>query len=128
MGEEYVMYILINNELKMQKGKIAAQACHSACNVTRILERQRPKDTRYNKWIKTGEAKIVLKSTYQEMVDLIEQYEIDLKIKRYSSELWCAYTRDFGCTQVPKDSLTCIAFCPVLKRLAPKQLRKMKLL
>ena len=33
--DEYVMYVLVNNDLKMGKGKIASQCMHSACRVTR---------------------------------------------------------------------------------------------
>ena len=37
-NDESVMYIIVNNDLKMDKGKIAGQTCHSACRVTRIIE------------------------------------------------------------------------------------------
>lgn len=128
MEDEYVMYILINNDLKMGKGKIASQACHSMCNATRILEQQRPRDKGYNKWLKNGQTKIVLRSGYQDMIDIVNQYAVDQFVKRNSNDAWCVFTRDFGRTQITKDSLTSVVFKPVLKQLAPKMLRKMKLL
>lgn len=128
-NDECVMYILVNSDIKMGKGKIASQACHSACHVTRILERLRTKDTDYTTWIKEGEPKIVLKSTYQDMMNLIDVYEVDVKVKRESTDCkWCVYTRDFGRTQIAPDTLTTVAFKPMKRRMAPKELNKMKLL
>jgi len=125
--DEYVMYILIKNNVKMGKGKVAAQACHSACNTTRILERQRPRDSGYNEWLKYGEPKIVLRSTEADMIALIEQYQVDKVVKRTDTGMWCTHTRDFGRTQIPKNTLTSVAFRPILKSQAPKELGKMKL-
>ena len=91
--DEYVMYVLVNNDLKMGKGKIASQCMHSSCNATRILERQFKKGNDYDKWIKNGEPKIVLKTNEQEMLSLIDQYEVDSKVKRNSEEVWCTHIR-----------------------------------
>ena len=108
--EEYVMYVLVNNDLKMGKGKIASQCMHSSCNATRILERQFKKGSVYDKWTKNGEPKIVLKSNTNEMLALIDQYEVDSRVKRNSENLWCTYIRDYGRTQIAKDSLTSVCF------------------
>ena len=125
--DEYVMYVLVNNNLKMGKGKIASQCMHSACNVTRILERRQRKDPicSYLQWIKNGETKIVLKSTETEMQNLIDKYEVDLRVKRDSTDIWCVYTRDFGRTQVAVDSLTTLAFRPMLKTNIPPEIKKL---
>jgi PTH2 family peptidyl-tRNA hydrolase len=128
-NDEYVMYIIINNEVKMSKGKVASQACHSACHVTRILERQRNKEPGYNRWLKDGEPKIVLKATEKDMLNIINQYEVDNRVKRTSSgSIWCVHTRDFGRTEVAPDTLTSIAFKPVVKVSAPREITKLRLL
>ena len=49
--EETVMYILVNNDLKMEKGKIAGQCCHSACRVTRLIESYNKNSEIYKNWI-----------------------------------------------------------------------------
>jgi len=45
-----------------------------------------------------------------------------------SQELWCAFTRDFGRTQVEPDSLTTLAFNPIRRKDAPDCIKKLKLL
>jgi len=101
---------------------------HSACHSTRILERQFKKGNAYDKWIKNGEPKIVLKSNEQEMLGLIDQYEVDSRVKRNSEGIWCTYTRDYGRTQIARDSLTSLCFKPMLKSNAPVEIKKMKCL
>ena len=127
--DEPVMYILVNNNLKMGKGKIASQCMHSACNVTRILERtQKQRDAQYSQWIKNGEPKIVLKSTDIEMMNLLDNFEVDKIIKRDSDNLWCVCTIDAGRTQVQEGSMTTLVFRPFSKNKIPQEIKKMPLL
>jgi PTH2 family peptidyl-tRNA hydrolase len=119
---EHAMYIIINNDLNMGKGKIAAQACHAACRVTRCLHGQNNAD--YNTWLRSGEAKIVLKGTEKQMLELIEKYDNS----KTSQSNRCVNVHDAGHTQVAPNSLTAIAFFPVLKKNAPEELSKYKLL
>ena len=126
--DEFVMYVLVNNDLKMAKGKIASQCMHSVCNATRILERLNKRDNNYMKWIKNGEAKIVLKSTEIDMTSLIDTYEVDIRVKRDSSDIWCVHTRDAGKTQIAADSLTTIVFRPILKTSTPNIIKKLQCL
>jgi peptidyl-tRNA hydrolase len=127
LDEDYVMYIIINADAGMAKGKITSQACHSACHVTRILERQRTIEHGYNKWLSNGETKIVLRATEKEMLDIIQLYSVDSVVKRTSKDPWCVHIRDFGKTQVAPDTLTSIAFKPI-HRGTIDVISKMKLL
>lgn len=127
VDDEYVMYIIINSDAGMGKGKIASQACHAACHVTRILERQRSNEHGYNKWVKDGETKIVLRATEKEMHAILEQYLVDTVVKRTSTDSWCVHIRDMGRTQIAPDTLTAIAFKPVAKNTIDP-ISKMKLL
>jgi len=120
---EQVMYILVNKDLKMGKGKIGAQCAHVACAVTRILERHKPRPKYYEDWLNNGEPKVVLKATEDEMNGFIEKYPL-----KKSNDYWCVPIRDFGRTQVKANSLTALAFRPTMKKLVPPALRVLKLL
>lgn len=113
--EDYVMYILVNGNLKMSGGKLAAQCCHSVCKAVRVLEKQQPKDKAYGEWLRNGETKVVLRSNEKEMLEIIAQYEVDERVNRNSSNIWCVHTRDAGRTQIAPDSLTTLVFRPMLK-------------
>ena len=96
---EYVMYLVVNNDLKMGKGKIAAQCAHAACKVTRILERYKPTPKYYKTWEKNAEPKIVLKSDKEQINELLEKYA--LTKQRFSIDnIWCVPIRDAGRTQI----------------------------
>lgn len=120
MNNEVIMYILVNMDLPMEKGKIASQVAHSACDVVKYLTLH--PNCIYKEWNKTGKTKIVLKSNYKQMSELIENY------KDRSKEIWCDYTEDFGRTQVARGSLTTIAFNPIRRNEVPNFIRKLKLL
>ena len=126
--DELVMYVLVNDNLKMGKGKIASQCMHSVCNATRILERTQKRDVQYLQWIKNGEPKIVLKSTEQDMMELLDNFEVDRIIKRDSNNFWCVCTIDAGKTQIEAGSLTTIVFRPCVKSKIPQEIKKMPLL
>lgn len=123
------MYIVVNSDLSMGKGKIAAQCCHAACDVTRILERNGKKCPNYREWLKDGETKVVLRATEKEILKLLDEYEVDKIVKRESpNQIWCSSVQDAGRTQIPAGSLTCVAFRPFAKDDMPAEVRKFKLL
>lgn len=104
--QELTMYIIVNNDLNMQKGKLVSQACHVAGEITEILVRSGYESTklpdsyqRYVVWKMTGCKKIVLKATEQQILDLMQEGE-------------CVSIRDAGRTQVAPNSLTAIGFYP----------------
>ena len=127
--EESVMYILVNSDIKMEKGKTANQCCHSACRVTRLIESHNiPNNSAYNKWVNNFEPKIVLKCSEQEMNKYIENYGINKSEDIENMGIWCTYTRDIGRTQIETGSLTTIAFCPIFRKNTPDMIKKLKLL
>lgn len=78
-------YYIINSDLKMSKGKIAAQVSHVAMQLGKVYD-------------VIGSA-IVLKATEEELLRLLGRKEM------------IAYSiRDAGLTEVPEGSLTCIGF------------------
>lgn len=126
--QECAMYIIVNSDLSMGKGKTASQCCHAVCGVIRILERQQPKDVAYLKWIRKGEAKIVLRASQKEMEKILSEFEVDQVVKRESANIWCTSIHDAGRTQVPENSLTAIAFRPISRDSTPEIVKKLKLL
>ena len=119
-NNDIVMYILVNNNLNMSKGKLASQVAHSACNVVSYMVKN-PTPT-YREWLRTGAAKIVLRSDVNEMESLTSLFN------NRSHEIWCDYILDQGKTEVSPGSLTTIAFNPIYKCKAPDFIQKMKLL
>lgn len=108
--EEIVMYILINNDLGMAKGKIASQAAHVAGLIvhdilTKVYELSTPEALEdynyYEKWMSGGKyKKIVLKASESDLLKLI------------NSEKKCRYVIDAGLTQIKPNSLTVVGFFP----------------
>lgn len=106
MEEEYTMYIIINNDLNMNRGKAASQAAHAAEKIAvRVMKTNResakPKEfvTNYDKYLQSGSKKIVLKGTQKEL-------------ETFAKEDDAEYVIDAGRTEVPSGSLTSVAFLP----------------
>lgn len=112
MGEP-VMYIVVNKDLKMSPGKVAAQAAHVA---VKAYHRNFGSDIT-REWYLGSYAKIILKASEFEMKELLNKYP-----------LFTAMTIDEGRTEIPKGSLTAIAFIPLDKDCAPAKLKELKLL
>lgn len=124
---DVAMYIVVNSDLSMGRGKVAGQCCHSACEAVKILERNCRGDEIYRRWDRGATTKIVLRATEKEMLKLLDEFEVDTRVKRESNQVWCCATHDAGRTQIAEGSLTAIAFRPLLRDDTPDVLRKMKL-
>jgi len=112
---ELVQYIIVNNSLGMNKGKIAAQASHASVAVLEKIEEEI-----FEEWKQNGMKKIVLKVNSTE--ELLELFE---KAKR---TLPCALITDAGHTQVSPGSKTCFACGPVEESEGQKYFKELKLL
>lgn len=106
MTNEFTMYVFVNNDLEMGKGKIAAQVGHVVGEITEKIvrsgyETSPTPDTylRYMKWKNSGHKKIVLKATEKDLLALLEWPE-------------SVGIRDAGRTQVAPNSLTVVGFYP----------------
>lgn len=122
MEEQYKMYIFVNNSLGMGKGKIGAQIGHVMCDITNeILIRAIVDNETYFKtiyenyisWRKSGQRKIVLKAT-QEQMDLLKNHPNARVIY------------DEGHTQIETGSLTVIGFWPSLESKPPLPIGELK--
>ena len=99
-----VMYIFINSDLKMDKGKLTAQACHVTNLITENIIREAYEITppskvyfTYMKW-KNQCTKIILKATTSELLEL-------MKLPGATSFI------DSG-SRIPDNSLTAVGFPP----------------
>ncbi len=108
--------IIVRNDLKMGKGKIAAQACHGAIGAYKKTDSQKIK-----KWEETGSAKIVCKvNSLEELLEL-KKSAIQNKIPYY-------LVIDAGKTQIPSSTTTVLALGPEEDKKINKITENLKLL
>ncbi|MBO4357440.1 MAG: peptidyl-tRNA hydrolase [Candidatus Methanomethylophilaceae archaeon] len=102
-SEEYKLVVLVRNDLKMGKGKIAAQAAHAAVECALFAEKKNRKA--FDAWYNSGQAKIVLR------VDSMEELDEYRKIAS-SSGIHIAMITDAGRTQIAPGTTTCMGLGP----------------
>lgn len=102
-SEEYKLVVLVRNDLKMGKGKIAAQVAHAAVECALYAEKKDKKS--FEAWHSSGQAKIVLKVND---MDELEEY---LKLAR-SQGIHTAVITDAGRTQIAPGTTTCMGLGP----------------
>lgn len=101
------MYVLVNDDLKMGKGKIAGQVGHVVGLITEEIIRKSYETSkgipdcykRYMMWKSTGHAKVILKATQEQIEAMIGEPE-------------SIYIRDSGKTQIAPNSMTVLGFYP----------------
>ncbi|XP_065085736.1 probable peptidyl-tRNA hydrolase 2 [Ochlerotatus camptorhynchus] len=102
-GGEYKMILVVRNDLKMGKGKIAAQCGHAAVGAFEGALKKTPSVLR--KWQHTGQAKIAVKVENEQQ--LMEVYRT-----AKANNLNCCLIRDAGRTQIEPNSKTVLAIGP----------------
>ena len=110
--------IVIRSDLKMGKGKLAAQVAHASLEAFEKTKRERPGWV--SLWKETGKAKIVLK-----VADRKEFIKIYRKVKAH---LPAVLIRDAGRTQLKAGTVTCFAVGPAPNKKIDKYLSNLKLL
>lgn len=110
MKDELVQYFIVNKELDMSPGKIAAQVAHVATNIT---YNEHGTET-WDKWYENDQPKIILRGKEKDLLKLIEEGAYNI--------------RDNGRTEIPENSLTCVGFPPALKSEMKKKLKRFQLL
>ena len=101
--EEYKMVIVMRSDLKMSKGKLAAQAAHAAVNCAFAAKKKDPRG--FDKWYSEGQKKVVLK------VDSLERlYEIKAIVD--ANSINNSLITDSGRTEIDPGSVTCIGIGP----------------
>jgi PTH2 family peptidyl-tRNA hydrolase len=120
MGEfEYKQVIIFRSDLKLGKGKIAAQAGHAAVSAAEeARKRHRPW---WEAWLFEGQRKIAVKVKDEKELLEFESQAKDLGLPN-------ALIVDRGLTQVPEGTVTCLGIGPAPKGLIDKLTGKLKLL
>ncbi|MFH1199984.1 MAG: peptidyl-tRNA hydrolase Pth2 [Candidatus Micrarchaeota archaeon] len=108
--------IVLRNDLKMGKGKIAAQASHASVMAYASSNRDVASE-----WFEEGQKKIVLKADGEKA--LLELHRLAKRIG-----LHAVLVHDAGHTQIPAGTLTAIAIGPDDERKIDSVTGKLKLL
>ena len=103
VDEDVKMVFIINSELKMGKGKIAAQVGHAAVSSTLKSGEKNPE--LLEAWLASGQKKICVKG---------EDSEHLLKLEKRCKEngITAVKIHDAGHTQIPAGSLTVLSLGP----------------
>jgi len=99
----YKQVIVFRSDLRLSKGKIAAQAGHAAISAAEKA-RKRHKEW-WNAWMKEGQCKIAVKVKSEKELLELEKQAKDLTLP-------CALIVDRGLTEVPPGTVTCLGIGP----------------
>ena len=99
----YKQVIVMRNDLRMSRGKIAAQAGHAA--VSAAAEARNKCSGWWKAWIAEGQCKIAVRAES-------EQELLELEEKAKKSKLPTALIVDRGLTELPPDTITCLGIGP----------------
>ena len=100
---ELKQVIILRKDLKMSKGKAAAQASHAA--VSSAVKSMKKYPNTFNKWWNGGQMKIILAVDSEEMLD-----EIEARVKR--TGVLVSKINDAGRTQLPPNTATALGIGP----------------
>jgi peptidyl-tRNA hydrolase, PTH2 family len=95
--------IVVRSDLKMGKGKVAAQVAHASLASAEAARERKP--SWYEGWKDEGQAKIVLKVESEAELD-------ELFRKAKSAGLPASLIQDRGLTQVEPGTVTCLGVGP----------------
>jgi len=111
--ERIVMYLFVNNDLKMGKGKIAGQVGHAVQHLIQHLVVSPTPE--YIEWTRGGlSTKIVCKATQEQLGELITKW--------YETKgMYMEVIFDAGKSQITAGSMTVIGFSPKYQRDIPKE-------
>lgn len=118
MNDELVQYFVVNKELEMSVGKIAAQVAHVATLATSDILSPIGRFSVYHhsflQWLAANQKKIILKGKQKDLEKLIGEGFF--------------YIRDNGLTEIPAGSLTVVGLPPMKKSDAQKYVKRLQLL
>ena len=95
--------IVVRSDIKMGKGKTAAQVAHASLSSAEVAMKKRP--NWFDGWKDGGQAKIVLKVESEDELRILYQ-------KAKSSGLPASLIEDKGLTQLEPGTVTCLGVGP----------------
>ena len=117
--EDYKMTVLMRDDLKMSKGKIAAQAGHAAVNCALSIKKKDP--DAFEKWTCSGQPIIVLKISS-------ERELFEFKAVADAQSLNNSVVCDAGRTQIEPGTITCLGIGPATSAVLDKITGELKML
>lgn len=102
-GGEFKMVLVVRNDLKMGKGKVAAQCSHAAVAAYRQVQRRNPELLK--QWEYCGQPKVVVKAPDEDTL-------IDLLGHAKEAGLTVSLIQDAGRTQIAPGSRTVLGIGP----------------
>ncbi|PVX25769.1 MAG: aminoacyl-tRNA hydrolase [Candidatus Bathyarchaeum sp.] len=97
------MVIVVRTDIKMSKGKMAAQAGHAAVSASEYARKNRPEW--WSPWIMEGQCKIAVKVKSESEI-------LDIERKARNAGLPVALIVDRGLTEIPPNTTTCLGIGP----------------
>lgn len=116
---EYKQVIVIRADLKMSRGKMAAQAGHAAVSAAEEARKRHPEW--WSAWMEEGQCKIAVKARS-------EQELLELEKKAKELRLPSALISDRGLTELPPGTITCLGIGPAPSHQMDKITGKLNLL
>lgn len=95
--------IVVRADLKMGKGKVAAQVAHASLAAAEASQQRKP--SWYGEWKDEGQAKIVLKVESEDALN-------ELFRKARSAGIPASLIQDKGLTQIEPGTVTCLGIGP----------------
>lgn len=109
--DELVMYLIFNKDLKMSKGKIAAQAGHAVAGVLNMfllnMFTKMTKEDKYWEWVQGSQTKIALRADLEQITNICDQAT--------KFNLFNYLVKDEGRTEVEPGSFTVLGLQPIEK-------------
>lgn len=102
-GGEFKMILVVRNDLKMGKGKVAAQCSHAAVTAYKQVQRRNPELLK--QWEYCGQPKVVVKAPDEDTL-------IDLLSRAKEVGLPVSLIQDAGRTQIAPGSRTVLGIGP----------------
>ncbi|MEM3702865.1 MAG: peptidyl-tRNA hydrolase Pth2 [Candidatus Bathyarchaeia archaeon] len=102
-GFKYKQVIVFRSDLKLSKGKIAAQAGHAAVSASE--EARKNKRKWWEAWMNEGQRKVVVKVKDEKELLALERQAKELALP-------CALIVDRGLTEIPPGTVTCLGIGP----------------
>lgn len=99
----YKMVIVIRSDLKMSRGKVAAQTGHAAVSASEYARKNRPEW--WTPWINEGQCKIAVKVNSEPEI-------VEIERKARTAGLPVALIVDRGLTEIPPNTITCLGIGP----------------
>lgn len=108
--------IVVRHDLKMSKGKIAAQACHGCLGSYKKTDPIKIKN-----WEQEGEKKVIVKVNSLEELFEIKEIAKKNNVPNYM-------VKDAGRTELPTGTITCLGIGPDKDKIIDKVTKNLKLL